>query len=293
MYGYWIRPPATLVASKIRLLPILLYKKRLRSANLAKRSIDDEFKGLNFKVRRPKNSSPKNLATCADAADPPAASPVALVAAHAHVAHAVPAVEDGVAMLTLGINPLSSIWVAVCEGRVSLVDGADCVRIGLEAVLLDQLLHVLDARELSEREETDVHFIPAVARHGVHDFAVGVLRATCGVEHLLRRPDAVDLDAQDDHFGKHLGLLAKWSKHHHADVLHAERRLRGLRSDLVTVLAQSITELAASVLDLAVSDLGLGLGCGHGLCHGVILLSQKRFCPTAEVAVIARNPEQS
>ena len=65
MYGYWIRPPTTLIAGKIRLIPYLLYKKMPRFAIALRGLTNDEFKGLKSKVRRPKDPSPKYSATCA------------------------------------------------------------------------------------------------------------------------------------------------------------------------------------------------------------------------------------
>ncbi|OGZ68779.1 MAG: hypothetical protein A3D44_02170 [Candidatus Staskawiczbacteria bacterium RIFCSPHIGHO2_02_FULL_42_22] len=264
---------AELVPIRISDLVLLYYIKKIVQKNTpafanANAGFKTTIQSAKFpRVKQPKVLSTKNL--LAKAGEPPGVMPTVAATADEHAALViVEAVESGVTPLATGIFPVSGIGVIVREGRVGFVDGRERVRIGgYEAAQFVLLVEVVVADIAAKVEEDDLRLFAFAAGHGVHDRAVGVLRAAGGVDCLLWSAGAVDGDAADNQVADRLHACTERSQALHAKVLDSKNLLDGIERKLRTMPAHRGAELVDQILHLTV---GHRLRCDHDLGHGVI-----------------------
>lgn len=208
----------------------------------------------------------------ANASEPPAAVPVADVAADTHIAHAAPTVEGTEAPVVIGILPMGAVGVLIGKGRIGFIDGKLQVRIsGLEATQLVLIRQVVVADVAIKLDERHLDLFALALGHSVHDLAVGVLYTARGVESFLWGAGTVHAHVTDDHVARCLDALAD-----RAHQLIGERiplMLDDLLGKLAreSGLAQTRAQEVADLADLTCGDKG-GVGRGHNfLRHGVIL----------------------
>lgn len=192
----------------------------------------------------------------------------------AHVPLAKPTVERGVASRAVLFEvPLAGNGTLIGECWIVLHVLAEGERIGLQVAALVLGVEFRGGGVVIKLEELQLGVLALATRHRVHDRPVRVLHAPRGVDCRLRALVAVDTaDRAGEHGAHHLDEPAKRIEEYHSEVVGAEDFLDSFGAELVAMLAHRVTELVDQVVDLAVGH-GLMLGCGHGLGHGVILLS--------------------
>jgi len=209
----------------------------------------------------------KNL--LADASEPPAVIPVAVVAVDVHAALVEPVIERGTARLTVLIPPLRTVRVLVGERGVIGIDLRLCVWVGLEVPRLVFAVEVVHRDEATELEEVNFRLVSFTLGHRRDDFLVGVLRATRGVEDRLRGTHAKHLYDTDDGVALGFDVLTQHAELFTVESGVTERPLRWIRRELVSVLLEKSSEVGDGLVDLPVGH-GGGRGWGHGIFHGVI-----------------------
>jgi len=204
---------------------------------------------------------------------PPVAKPTVAVAAAEDVAPDVPAAEGQKTPVTVLVLPVGSVGVGVSEGRVVDVRLGLGVGVGLETAKLVLSVQIIVADEATELEEADFSFFALTPGHTSDHPLVGALVATGGIQQLLGIAGAIDLDLADNHAADSVYALLG--------------ELQPLVSQGFTLSFQNL--LVGVILDAALTEsgsdefLGLGnlpagdgVGRGHGLGHGVVLLSSDK-----------------
>ncbi len=149
----------------------------------------------------------------ADAAEPPVTIPAAAAAVDAHAERISRPAERGEAPTILSVFPVRSVRVVIGEYRIVGVHLGQRIGInGLETAEFVLLLEISVANEAAEIEEADFDLLTLTTGHGLDDVLVSVLVPTSGIEHVLWRTGAVDVDAADDHVADRLDTDAERSQ---------------------------------------------------------------------------------